>query len=338
MNPVQETRVAKKVRFKCGLSPGDIVMLTAAVKALHTTYPGQFITDVATSCHEVWENNPDITKLGSDEPDVTDINVQYPLINKSNQLPYHFIHGYCQNIGDQLGVALAPVEFKGAIYLSDKEKSEPSPVTERFGYDGPYAVIMAGGKNDFTAKWWAPDYYQTVVDAMVGSIPFVQCGDGGKSHWHLPLNNVMSLVGVTNLREFIRVIHRAEVVVCPVTFAMHAAAAVPRQEGKKGTRPCVVISGGREPAHWEEYPGHQFLHTIGQLPCCANGGCWKSRCQTVGDGEKSDRENTCERPVQLTSSLRIPMCMHMITPVAVIDQIRSWMSGGMIDTSTYAVP
>lgn len=29
-------------------SPGDIVMLTAAVRDLHRTYPGEFITDVRT--------------------------------------------------------------------------------------------------------------------------------------------------------------------------------------------------------------------------------------------------------------------------------------------------
>ena len=39
-------------------SPGDIVMLTAAVRDLHLTYPGEFVTDVRTSCPELWESNP----------------------------------------------------------------------------------------------------------------------------------------------------------------------------------------------------------------------------------------------------------------------------------------
>lgn len=43
-----------------------------------------------------------------------------------------------------------------------------------------------------------------------------------------------------------------------------------------------------EPPHWEAYPHHQFLHTVGALPCCGDGGCWKSRCQLVHDGDAKD--------------------------------------------------
>jgi hypothetical protein len=80
----------------------------------------------------------------------------------------------------------------------------------------------------------------------------------------------------------------------------------------------VVIAGGREPPHWEAYPGHQFLHTIGALPCCATGGCWRSRCHTVADGDLKDRESLCERPVQVEPNLRVPQCMAMIQPQDVI--------------------
>ena len=45
------------------LSPGDIMMMTAAVRDLHRAHPHQFITDVYTSVGEIWENNPYITKL-----------------------------------------------------------------------------------------------------------------------------------------------------------------------------------------------------------------------------------------------------------------------------------
>jgi hypothetical protein len=31
-------------------SPGDILMLTAAVRDLHRAHPGEFLTDVRTSC------------------------------------------------------------------------------------------------------------------------------------------------------------------------------------------------------------------------------------------------------------------------------------------------
>jgi ADP-heptose:LPS heptosyltransferase len=131
---------------------------------------------------------------------------------------------------------------------------------------------------------------------------------------------VVDLVGRTNLRDFVLLMHHAAGVLCPVTFAMHLAAAVEPRPGKP-RRPCVVVAGAREPAHWEQYPGHQFLHTIGSLPCCASDPCWRSRCQLVGDGDEKDRREVCERPIQVSSDLRIPECMELITPTDVIRAI-----------------
>ena len=48
----------RKLILTCSLSPGDIVMLTAAVRDLHQTYPNEFVTDVRTPCPAIWENNP----------------------------------------------------------------------------------------------------------------------------------------------------------------------------------------------------------------------------------------------------------------------------------------
>ena len=67
---------------------------------------------------------------------------------------------------------------------------------------------MAGGKYDFTAKWWDPASFQAVVDHFRDRITFVQCGEAG--HWHPRLTGVMDLVGKTTLREFIRLVYHAE--------------------------------------------------------------------------------------------------------------------------------
>jgi len=48
--------------------PGDVVMLTAAVRDLHRCHPGQFLTDVRTDYPQLWENNPYLTPLDLDEP------------------------------------------------------------------------------------------------------------------------------------------------------------------------------------------------------------------------------------------------------------------------------
>ena len=86
----------KKLILRCGLAPGDIVMLTAAVRDLHRCYPRRFATDVRTVCPELWEHNPHITQLSEDEPGVEELECSYPLINRCNETPYHCLHGFIE--------------------------------------------------------------------------------------------------------------------------------------------------------------------------------------------------------------------------------------------------
>jgi FkbM family methyltransferase len=308
-------------------SPGDVVMLTAAVRDLHAAHPGRFLTDVRTSAEALWEHNPHLTRLRDAEPGVTTLDMQYPLIHHSNQRPYHFIHGYVQYLEERLGLRIPLTRFHGDIYLSAAERAAPSPCAE-LGVPERFWIVVAGGKYDFTAKWWDPARYQAVVDHFLGRIAFVQCGEQG--HWHPRLSGVIDLIGRTSTRDFVRLMYHADGVLCGVTFAMHLAAAVVTKPGRARQRACVVVAGGREPPHWEAYPQHQFLSTVGALPCCAEGGCWKSRCQLVGDGDDKDRRDVCELPVQMTPALRIPKCMHLITPQDVIRAIDLYYRGGAL--------
>lgn len=304
-------------------SPGDVLMLTAAVRDLHAAHPRQFQTDVRTSAPDLWLHNPYLTPLSETDPTVETLDMHYPLVHQSNQRPYHFLHGYVQYLEDRLKLKIPLTAFQGDLYLSDEERASPppgvSPLPERFW------LVLAGGKYDFTAKWWNPASYQQVVDHFRGTIDFLQCGEAG--HWHPPLTGVTNLIGKTSLRDFVRLMHFAEGVVCPVTLAMHLAAAVPRRPGSPPNRACIVLAGGREPPHWEAYPSHQFLHTIGQLDCCATGGCWKSRCQPVGDGDAKDRRERCERPVAVRDDLLIPQCLELIRPAEVIAAIERTRAG-----------
>ena len=158
------------------LSPGDVVALTAAVRNLHRAQPGRFVTDVRTSARELWEHNPHITPLDEADPSVRTIDCHYPLINRSNAAPYHFLHGYAQHLEEQLGVRIPLTEFRGDIHLSAEERGWMSRV-EELGFRGRFWVVTAGGKYDFTAKWWNPAGYQAVVDHFRGKIQFVQCGE-----------------------------------------------------------------------------------------------------------------------------------------------------------------
>ncbi len=300
-------------------------MLTAAVRDLHRCAPGEFITDVRTSAPGLWEYNSWLTPLDPDAPDVETIECHYPLIHESNQRPYHFIHGFHQFLSEKLGVEITPTIFKGDIHISQKEKTWFSQVEEITGENTPFWIVVAGGKSDFTIKWWDTARYQEVVDHFRDRILFVQVGED--NHHHKPLKTVIDLRGKTDLRQLVRLVFHAQGVLCPVTLLMHLAAAVELKKAPPLNRPCVVVAGGREPVHWEAYPHHQFLHTIGALACCDNGGCWKSRTRPLGDGDEKDLpKNLCVDVVN-----HLPRCMDMITAKDVIERIELYFRGGIID-------
>jgi ADP-heptose:LPS heptosyltransferase len=312
----------KKLILRNYQSPGDLVMLTAAVRDLHACYPRQYRTDVRTSCPQLWENNPHLTPLDEKAPGVRVLSCDYPLVHKSNEAPYHFIHGFIDFLNRKLDLAIRPTRFKGDLHISDLEKSWYSQVREIAGGDLPFWIVVSGGKFDFTAKWWDPRRTQQVVDHFLGKILFVQVGERG--HHHPPLKNVVDLRGRTDLRQLIRLVYHSQGVLTGVNALMHLAAAVEVKGGKPRNRPCVVVAGGREPSQWEAYPHHQYIHMNGALLCCDNGGCWKSRAVALGDGNEADRpENLC---VDVVGTL--PRCLDLITAADVIRRIELYFQGG----------
>lgn len=341
----------KRLLLSTKLSPGDTVMLTAAVRDLHRAHPKKFLTDVDTVCMPIWENNPHITKLKwhygdvetdngprrqliLDDPTIEPIECHYPLVHRSNKQAYHFVHGYTDFLEERLGIRIPVTDMCGDIHIGKSEKGWMNQVQQHYGHKGPFWIIVAGGKYDYTTKWWDPHRYQQVVDHFKGKIQFVQCGE--EHHWHRPLRGVINLLGRTDPRQFIRLVYHSAGVVCPVTFAMHLAAAVPTMPGRPANRACVVVAGGREPAQWEAYPHHRYLSTNGALLCCDNGGCWKARCMQVGDGDQKDNpQDLCPKPVPVPDEdLVIPRCMDMIKAADVVRAIEMYYEGGALEYQT----
>lgn len=318
----------RKLILHCDLSPGDIVMLTAAVRDLHRHYPGKFLTDVRTLCPELWEHNPYLTPLRDNDSAAERIDCEYPLIDHCNHRPYHCLHGFTDFLSKKLRVDLQPTEFKGDIHISDEEKSWMSQVHELTGKDIPFWILVAGGKYDFTIKWWEASRYQQVVDHCAGRIQFIQVGHQG--HYHPSLKGVIDLRGKTNLRQLVRLVYHSHGVLCPVTAVMHLAAAIEYKHDPAKPRPCVVVAGAREPAHWEAYPHHQFIHTNGALACSGTGGCWKARTLPLHDGDERDR-SLCSDVVG-----ELPRCMDMVTAQEVISRIELYFSGGALQPLTKA--
>ena len=298
-------------------------MLTAAVRDLHKCYPNQYETDIRTPCPQLWENNPYIVSLNERDSRVMLLQCEYPLIHRSNERPVHFIDGFIKFLNERLNLRIEATQFKGDIHVSDLEKSWISQVREIVAEDMPFWVIVAGGKLDFTIKWWDFKRFQRVVDHFRDRILFVQVGENG--HRHPPLEGGLDLRGKTDLRQLVRLIYHSQGVLCPVTLAMHLAAAVEVKDGVPLNRPCVVVAGGREPPQWEAYPHHQYVHTIGALSCCDKGGCWKSRTVALGDGHPHDSpQHLC---VNVADGL--PRCMDLITADEVMRRIEIYFNGGV---------
>ncbi len=323
--------MSRKLILKNTQSPGDILMLTAALRDLHLCYPGKFQTDVRTSCPDLWLHNPYLTSLDENDPDVEIIDCHYPLIHQSNQRPNHFVTGFTNYLNDELNLSIHTTAIRGDIHLSHTEREQTSIIETLAGRDIPYWIIVAGGKYDFTIKWWHYRRYQQVVDALCNEVLFVQVGESG--HFHPQLSGTVDLIGKTALRELIVLMAHAQGVLCPVTFLMHLAAAVPNIDESPSHRAGVIVAGGREPPHWEAYPWHQFIHNVGALPCCREGGCWRSRTVPIADAD-DDRND----PSQLCVDVRdgLPHCMDMIRPDEVVSKIRTYFQGGALHPLTEA--
>lgn len=335
--PEGKTKVTD-ITFTSLQAPGDALMLTGAIRDLKRFYP-KINVYVQSREPALFENNPHCTILDAmAQPIGVRIPFDYrPELQASPFDSRHFLSAMYSILERTFKTRVPMTEFKPELYLTDEEKAyKPT--------DKPYWVIVCGGKTDFTTKWWNPDHAQKVVDSLKDQYEFVQIGgvstDPGAypQHVHFPLNGVINLIGKTTTRQLISIIYNSEGVICPITFPMHAAAAVPKRNPGDRLKPCIVIAGGREPPQWEAYPGHRYLHTIGELPCCAAGACWARRAQLVKDGQPWNQEQLCARPVQVNNDLRIAECMHIITPEEVVHHVKRYMQNYPLNVLNFSQP
>ncbi len=213
------------------------------------------------------------------------VDCHYPLIHRSNDEPYHFLHGFVEHLNDVLGLEIRATQFRGDIHMSPEER-EWFEASSAKGRAPRFWLFASGGKFDYTIKWWRRRATsRSSTTSAAGS---------SSSRWARPSITTRRSRGPStcaarrSLRQLMRLMHHAEGAVAAVSLLMHLAAAVDDRPGMPKNRPCVVVAGGREPPHFTAYPHHQFIHTVGALRCCDNGGCWKSRTLPLGDGDPKD--------------------------------------------------
>lgn len=313
-----------KLILRCPLCPGDVLTLTAAVESLHRCYPEKFLTDVRTPTPEIWECNPWITPIDDDDPDAIQIDMSYTrYIVQSNRVSHNFIGAYTQWLSEALGISIKLHVNRPQLYLLDVEK-EWARVDRFFTWGKsplPMWLVCAGSKSDYPAKQWPVEYFQEVVDRTCRYVSWVQVGSteqGEYPHTHPRLERCVNLVGKTGHRDLHRIMHHATGGLGGITYLMHVAAALEKS--------YICLAGGREPATWISYPKQHHLHTIGQLPCCQNQSCWKSRLKPIGDGHDNP-EKLCERPKFDGREMPVAECMEMIHPEEVVEIIERQLAG-----------
>lgn len=252
--------------------PGDILMLTAAVRDLHETFPDIEI-GVHTRFPWLWENNPYIKPylIGynnpqnpEDNPERVDIGYKTPHQDPNIPEREHFIYAFHRSLERKFGFQIT----RGIPYPDIHLGENDTPLLKDVVL--PILLVNAGSKSDFPIKQWPHNYFQEVVDALSDRYLVVQIGET-QTGSHQPLKGVVDMLDKTPGRDIVRLMRQASAVITGVSFPMHLCAALNAADGLN--RKCVVIAGRRENTYWEKYTNMHYLQggcdkTLPEL------GCW----------------------------------------------------------------
>jgi len=321
---------------------GDTVVMTGIVRDLKRAYGDRIELSVRSAFDRVWDHNPYLTTFDPKDKSVVSCEFHIaPYIQASKTVRLHYLTAYHRQFEEKTGVVVPVTDSIPDLHFSAEELNKPPVI-------GRYWLLLAGGKITDTTKHWRSLWYQEVVDRLLEhGIQCVQTGGGTHKDVHIPLQRVINLVGVGDPRDLLLQVKHAEGVICPITAAMHIAAAC--------EKPAVVIAGGREAWWWESYTNespsifgpqaklvdmpHRYLHTIGELDCCQSFGCWKRLVVplTKEDADPRRQKKLCTYPHRFHEQ-PIAECMARITPEKVVDAVLSYYQQGLLPPIDKAAP
>ena len=287
---------SRKLIIEHGLDIGDCAKMTIAIRDLHLSHPGEYLTDVRTRWPDLFLNNPYIAEIA--DGDGKKIAIGYPLIQ--NSCGMSFSDGFRLDLANQLKIDIPFTTANADLHLSLEEKKR-NIVNEKFGYPGKYWIVNAGYKQDAILKYYP--FYQETIEILKNDIQFVQIGSNADVHPEL--TDVFSLVGETNLRELIQVIYRAEGTLGPLSAQFIIASAF--------NKPSVIIAGGKENPRWQLLDYQRYLSVCGCLPCCPGSGCWTAKY------------SDCKSRVG-----NVPRCFALISPEEVARNVMLYYKGGVL--------
>lgn len=289
--------------------------------SLERKFQVRFNTGGKPHFQQVFYGNPYLTDF-SGEPDIGLMIGTQLGCNAAGRLGCHITESFRMAIMAKTGFEFPIGELIPDLHLTDDEKALP-PIIE-----GRYWVIANGKRLPFTSKFWPPERWQAVISALP-EITFVHVGfdDGEKNseHYHPKLygDNVIDMIGKTQdprsgIRELFRIVHDADGCLSLVSSMAHIAAGF--------RKPCVTIGGAREPAQFEMYPFHRYIHYQGAMKCVGKDSSGNDRDH---QGIKSCWKESAAACPNLDQGY--PTCMMMIEPDQVIDGIRSYYAGGALE-------
>lgn len=314
--------------LKCNQSPGDILLLHAAIREVRKAYGDRFRFSPDTPWNDLFLNSPYVCNAEHlFDPVIFETGQDWTFINqRSDHLIQEFTRSLIGNMNTHLHLDLKVpyiTEFRAAMFMSEEEKNKS--VVDIVGDDLPYWIIDGGFKaTDYNTKRWPTENYQAVVDGLLGKVRFVQMGreKEGDPDRHPPLKNVVNCIGKTeNRRDLVRLFYRSSGVVTPISFPMHLCSSLPMATGPQRLRPCVVIAGGRESTAMIQYPGHTIMSMIGKIDCALMGACLKVHVEDRQDSYKGPSQERCLRPQD-----GVAACMRMITPDKVIRAVEDYLT------------
>ena len=251
-NPLRPPYLAREIALYRPGELGDVVMSLAVVRAIRERNPSVRITFI-TKYHDLLAGHPLIDRVMS-----VDEALRTPPGNVVS-LRYEVFVPLRLHVIDYLAGCVGLRDIAHDIPLPDYT-SELGELHSLLGERRPRIVVTRNAGPFTPNKEWPNERWDALIRRLAVDAVVVELGTSAAEP---PLAaSHLDLRGRTNLRQFCGLISLADLVICPLTSAVHIAAAY--------KVPTVSVLGGYELPENTAYPRHVPLYR--NVPCSP---CWR---------------------------------------------------------------
>jgi hypothetical protein len=272
---------------------------------------------------EVWQNNKFVRDVfvGEEPPGHRLVRLSPP--QTCGPARRHALLQVMDEASRQLGQQYPLTELRPHVEFTEVEKERND--APGFMKDHAYWCMCASLDQTRPTTWWAGVVWQQVTHVLAGDATFPLVLQVGIPGAHTPtLRDCLSLADEVSLRELMWLVYHSSGMLSGPGPMVHLAAAC--------LRPSVSVVGGTVspqtctydraaihaavesiPLEYRQFidllPSSVVFETIGQLPCCLDGGCCR-------DSLVENAPNGCERVIVTTrpgTQRHVqPFCLHSI--------------------------